>query len=313
VNDRDIDGSAAAVQQTGRQVAAREWLLRAGTRLLSIRDKLEPARGWRGLLILAVLLFLAGTAWSIQRMHLDWSDLDWEATGLALLLVVPAIWFNAVELQLCARAAGQSMGAGQALYCSNVATLSNLLPLPASLIVRGGALMQRGASLAVSSQIVLAAGAIWLAMAGGISAVAVLRGPAGAVAGLGGLAAVAFIARWIAKRSSARVAWGFIVVRMTLLGLMIARLYFCFEMIGLAVKPMDVAVYTVASILGSAAGVLPGGLGVSEGIAAALAVLVGAQAAAAFLAVGLNRVLGLLGSGLVVLWFLVTAPRRSRT
>jgi hypothetical protein len=307
-----LDPPATAIQPRRLSRLARAWLPKAGTRLLELRRAMEARREWRGFLILAVLLFLAGSALSVQKMGLAWSDLNWTATALALVLVAPAIWFNAVELQLCAQAAGKSIEPGSALYYSNVATLSNLLPLPASLIVRGGALMDRGASLAESSRIVLAAGAIWLAMAGAISAAAILPGLAGPIAGLIGLVAVGCIAFWIARRSSAQVALGFVGVRLLLLALMIARLYFCFEMVGVFVMPLEVAVYTVASVLGSAAGVLPAGLGVSEGIAAALAVLVGAQAAAAFLAMGLNRLLGLIGSGLVVLWFLVTAPTGSR-
>lgn len=266
------------------------------------------ARRWRGVLIVALVLFLAGSVWSIRELGVVWSDLDWTAGALALLLVAPSIWFNALELQLCARAAGNSMPLAQALCYSNVATLSNLLPVPASAIVRGGALVKNGASLAASGQIVLAAGLIWLAMAAGISAAAIIPGSGGLMAGAAAAGVAAGIAAWIARRSGIGVASGFVAVRVALLGLAVVRLHFCFAAIGVMLPPEDVAVYTVASILGSAAGIVPAGLGVSEGIAAALAVLAYASPAAAFLSIGLNRLLGLIGSAVVVLGFAWTAP-----
>lgn len=264
---------------------------------------------WRLLLVAALLVFLAGCAWSIQEMHLSWSRLEWRAGALALLFVAPSLWLNALELRLCACVLGQPLPMQRALFYSNVATLSNLLPLPGSVIVRGGALMRGGASLAASSQILLAAAMIWLVLAAGISAATLLPGVPGLAAGLGALLLVGAIAAWIARRSNVRMAIAFVTIRIALLALTIARLFFCFAMMGAAIAPGAVAIYTVASILGAATGIFPAGLGISEAIAAALAAIVGAAPAAAFLSVGLNRLLGLIGSGLVVLWFAVGQRR----
>lgn len=273
-------------------------------RLMSLQSQMAAARQCRGILAFGLLLFLAGTAWSATQMNLSWSRLNWTSVGMAMLLMMPSVWLNAVELQLCARVADGRMGMAQALRHSNIATLANLLPLPGSVLVRGGALMKSGASLRISGKIVVAAGLTWLGIATSISFAAAMPSEQGFFVAATALLPVIAIMRWVARRSGINVALGFIAVRLGLLAFMGARLFYCFAAIGVTTAPAEVAVYTVASVLGSVAGVVPAGLGVSEGIAAVLALLVESSPVSAFISVGLNRVLGFVASALIVLFFL---------
>lgn len=255
------------------------------------------------ILLTAALVFVVCMAWSVQALGLSLRALRWWPIAAVAALVPVSIWFNAIELQLCARAAGGRMSMPSALGHSTTATISNILPIPASIVVRGNALVQSGASLATSGKIILAAGLLWFFIATAISAFAILRPPAGALLGSGFLAAAFVICVWIARRSSVGVAAAFALIRAALLGIMIVRLYFCFAAINAPLPISETAVYALASILGSAVAVVPAGIGVAEGIGALIATASGGSPAAAFLSLGFNRVVGLVGSALVAFWF----------
>lgn len=255
----------------------------------------------------ALILFLVGLGWSFHEMKIDPSMLRWLPILFAVIFTVPSLWFNALELQLCARAAEARINITDAIGYSNIATWANLLPLPGSVLVRGGALVKNGASLARSGAVVVASGLLWLAIACGLSTAGIVwvRSSVEAAFMVGWIFLVPVCATvgWIWWLSDAMTALAFVAIRPVLLALMLGRLYWCFAAIGVSVGPVDVAVYSAASVLGSAAGIVPAGLGASEAIAAMLALFVGALPAAAFLSLGLSRVVGLACSGLAVLWF----------
>jgi hypothetical protein len=278
----------AAAQPRSASAIVHQWAAR-----------LKAARS--GIVAAALLLFCGGIAWSVSQLAIDWSDLRWLDLALAFALLTPALWLNALELQLCARATSNSLTLSQALAYSCSATLANLLPLPGGALVRGAALMKAGASLRDTGGIVFAAALLWLALAAAISALAISRSPAGIALAAAGLIGAAATLIWVWRRSGAGIACGFLAVRLMLLGLMIGRLSYCFGAIGAEVSLGDAAAYTVASVLGSAAGIVPAGLGVAEAIGAMLATLASASPAEAFLSLGLNRVIGLIGTALVVL------------
>jgi uncharacterized membrane protein YbhN (UPF0104 family) len=151
---------------------------------------------------------------------------------------------------------------------------------------------------------------MWLAMAFGISGYFLTAGwISGGITILSAILVIG-IAFWIEQRSSVATALSFIAVRGIMLLLLIARLYFCFIAINAAVALEEAAIYSVVGIAGTAVAIVPAGLGIAEGFGALIAEAAGADPAAAFLALGLNRILGLLGSGLVAafFWFRVEQP-----
>jgi len=69
-------------------------------------------------------------------------------------------------------------------------------------------------------------------------------------------------------------------------------------------------IFTAAGTIGNAATIVPAGLGITEGIASALALLMGVSPAAAFLVVAVNRLIGLCVAGIVVLHLAVARRKR---
>lgn len=83
--------------------------------------------------------------------------------------------------------------------------------------------------------------------------------------------------------------------------LTLLRLIIAFATFGVTIGWVDAALYAIAPTLGAAVAIVPAGLGVNEAIAAGLATLIAASSASAFLAIALNRVLGLVAGGAMVL------------
>ncbi len=262
------------------------------------------ARAWgrrhsRVILAVAAAAFVVGMALSVRQLGLDRESVRLGPLLLALALGGPAsVAAKALELQLCARAVARRVGFVDAVVVTSAATVANLLPVPASLAVRGGALVNAGAGLRETGVVLLLAGLMWLGMAIAVTGAAAGGLAGGVAAALGGVAALV-VAAMIARRGGAAVAGGFVAVRAALLGTLILRLWLCFAAIGAPLPAAEAAYYAVAGVIGNLAMIVPAGLGVSEGAAALMAQAAGGSAAAAFLALGLNRLLGLLLCGVI--------------
>lgn len=254
-------------------------------------------------------LFAFGIAYSFRALDLKVTEFNLSALVVVACFVPASILFNGFELQLCARVANQNLGLGKALGYGSMATIANLLPIPASILIRGGALVSSGAKVGQAGQIIVAAAAMWLVMAIGISGFFLTDGGfAGIITFLSAIL-VGLISRWIAKKSNPGTAVAFVAVRAIMLLLLVARLYFCFIAINVAIAFEEAAIYSVAGIAGTAVAIVPAGLGIAEGFGALIAEAAGSDPAAAFLALGLNRILGLLGSGLVAGFYWLKAVR----
>ena len=71
------------------------------------------------------------------------------------------------------------------------------------------------------------------------------------------------------------------------------RLLLCLLAIHVGSEFAQAAVLSVSAVVGSAVALVPAGLGIREGVAAALSPVIGLAAAAGFLATFINRLLGL--------------------
>ena len=87
-------------------------------------------------------------------------------------------------------------------------------------------------------------------------------------------------------------AAGLLALRIGMLGIVALQLLLCFRALGADAVLADAALHAIAPVVGSAVGIVPGGLGVSEAIGAALALLASASPAMAFAALALNRIAG---------------------
>ena len=131
------------------------------------------------MLALAGVLFVGGFAWALASADIAFSTIAWNWVGGAIALGFAGVVLNGLELSVSAKAIGRRFPAGEAIHLSSVGILSNLLPVPASALVRGAALVARGATLAQSGRILLYVGLLRLAVAGAITGAALLGGPLG--------------------------------------------------------------------------------------------------------------------------------------
>jgi hypothetical protein len=220
---------------------------------------------------------------------------------VSAILVCPlAVVANAAEFTATARALGRRVGPSEALRVAVLSSAANLLPLPGAVAVRTHQLRAVAGTRAAFG-VTAAAGICWLGtalVAAGAADVVVNGRAAGAAViatGAVGVGAAAVLVRRAAGDDPVRRrAWWWIwgcEVGQVAVGT--ARLALAVAALG---HPVDLAQslgLAVAPVAGSAVGVLPGGLGVREAIAASIAALVDLPAAIGGAAAAVDRLLGL--------------------
>ena len=248
----------------------------------------------------AIVCFTLFFAVSIVRLELRFSEIGWGWLGLAAAVMPFALLMNAQELVLCARGTANGLSIPKALAYSSAATLANVLPIPAGMALRAKALVDTGMGWTQGGVMLLAAGMLWFAMALVSVGLALLPGSVGLTCLAVGTLASIVITGWIAHRISLRTGIGFLVVRAIMLLLIAVRIQLCFLAIGQSISLKESAIFTLAGVVGNGVMIVPSGIGIAEGVGAALADLVGKMPAAAFLALAVNRLLGLAGSAIVM-------------
>ena len=242
----------------------------------------------------AILVFVGLLAVFAAQLGLRFADLRGDAVVLAFLTVPFGMALNALELRLCVRATGRDLPFGAAFLHSSVATLANILPLPAGLAWRAKVIADGGAGAVTIGRILLLAGLLWIALSTLCVALALLVGAHGATGlALLALAAVASlaVAGIIAWTATPLVAAGFVAVRVAAIAVVVLRIDLCLLAIGVEVPMVEAAIFALAGVVGNAVGFVPAGIGVAEGVAALLATLVTVAPAAAFVALALSRLL----------------------
>jgi hypothetical protein len=279
----------------------------SGEMLDRLTGAVRAANGWiarnrRLFLVPALALFVGGTALCVATLELSLSDLApfWLA---ALIAMVPLSFvYAAVNLKFVAASAGREIRYAPAFKVSAIAQFSELLPVPAGALVRGNALVQAGVSIGDAAKLVLVSALLWVSTGAIVTGYVIgLVAPAGLIlAGIGSAVLIA-CAAWFWRFAGLKYALGAIGLRIAGLGITALRIVLAFRALGLEVAPLEAVPLAFATILGSASLLAPGGLGVSEALAATLAMTLAVSAQSAFLAVGLNRIVGLAFSGLVTL------------
>ena len=183
-----------------------------------------------------------------------------------------------------------------------------LLSFPGGALVRGAAMMSHGSGAASAAAHVTVNAVLWIACAALAAAFSLgITNPVAMTIGAGGLTGVVGCSWWLATRAGIGVALAALALRM--IGLVFAglRLLAAFMAIGIVTGFIDLYPFVFATILGSAASIAPGGLGISEIVAAGIATLSTIPPEAAFVAVGLNRVIGFavsgIATGIITLFF----------
>lgn len=269
-------------------ISIREWIGRF------VRWEPPPAVR-RVALALAALIFVAATAGALRALPPLDPDPRWLVLAGVLALFVPVV--NAAEYMLAGRWLGVRVGTRRALGVTVMAAVANLAPLPGAVVVRGKALLEEGTGAGETARVLGVIGAGWvtvaLIVAGG--GVAVGGRPAsGALLLALGMAGLAFVPLLLPDESRTR---GNVVVLilLELAGVTLQALRLAVILIGLGYQGrfLQTLVLPAAGALGNAAGVVPGGLGLRELLAGALAPLTEMTVAEGITATATERVLNL--------------------
>ncbi|MEM7665730.1 MAG: hypothetical protein AAF250_07710 [Pseudomonadota bacterium] len=287
------------------------------SRLLGLASAMKQAvRRYRGFIVaLAAVLFVVGLAFSIDRLELALSDIDPFYIAISALIIIPvAFLYGALNLTVMARGAGIAIPFAKAFKVSCVAQFAEFLPIPGGALVRGGAMMQHGSGALSATTHVVVNALLWVACAAFAAAFALgWNEPVSVAIGVAGIFGVVTCTAWLAARAGIAIAIVALAMRMAGLVIAGARIFAGFLAIGVAVKYLDLYPFVFAAILGSAAAIAPGGLGISEAVAAAIATLSTVPPEAAFVAVALNRLIGFGVSGVAtgIIWMLARRDENS--
>jgi uncharacterized membrane protein YbhN (UPF0104 family) len=294
----DEQSEAVPLSRSSRLIAAvvarREQLTSAGRRSL---------RAERAMLAGAVLLFIGATVLAARHLPRVHSHPHYALLVLAGVLGVPAAAVvNAAEYVAAGRALGHRIGPMHAARVSTVATAANLLPIPGAVIVRARALRVLGTNYRKSLAVLGGIGVVWLATTGVLAGGVLLfdrehfaLGSAFIAAGLvSGIGAYGLIRIPIPADRAPRWFAGIVLIEIASVVVFAIRFALVLDGLGFHTAWSQTFTLTISTAAASAVGILPGGLGLREVLAAALAPLVGLPAAVALFAVSVDRIIGLI-------------------
>jgi hypothetical protein len=185
----------------------------------------------------------------------------------------------------------------KALEITLLGSAANLLPLPGSTMVRVAALKAAGAPLLKGTSSTIVVGVIWISVAFGYSGTWMLVTASGLIAylflAIGALVLLGCLIWWRLLDGGYFLLLWVLVTRLMLVIVDSARLFLCFAALGVDASFAQASGLAVAGVLGSAVSIVPAGLGVREGVAAAISPIVGLAASFGFLSAFLNRLAGL--------------------
>jgi len=268
-------------------------------RLERLRAAAARARPW--LLPVAVVAFVVTAVLAVRALP-DGLELRWWPIVVSALLVSPlSTAANAAEFAATARVLGRRVRGREALEVAVLSSAANLLPLPGAVAVRTHRLRE-AAGYRKAFGVTAGAGVCWLGTAlaaAGIADLVVHQRVGAAVpiaAGTVALVAAAITVRrsTAADDPGARRAWWWVwAAEVGQVAVGTARLALAVAAIGSPVTVAQGLGLAVAPVAASAVGILPGGLGLREAIAASIAALVELPAAVGGTAAALDRLLGL--------------------
>jgi len=258
----------------------------------------------KAIFYMAFAAFVIGLYFTSNALDLTFKDLELEPLLAIIFITQPLlILFNSLEFKLCGRAVGVDMSLRDSIYIGSSASLANILPLPAGLLVRGGSLVQRGGKMGLVSKILLVAGIMWMGVAMTLSGAAISGSSISLIVTILGVVMVLALMAYVTLISQFRIAFGFLLIRVIMVVIFAIQLKLCFAVLGESISFRGSAVYVVSGIAGAVVSIVPAGLGLTEAMGAFLAKLDGASPAFAYIVLSLNRLLGFATVGLTFFLF----------
>lgn len=273
------------------------------------------------MLAAAFVLFVVGSIFAVRGLPDVEQEPRWELLAVVALVGVPlALALNAAEYQVTAAIVAGRVPFAAALRVGVLATAANLLPVPGAVLVRAHAMRGLGASY---GKIALATGAVGLCFVGvpclaasGLLAASGQPVFAALLAAAGVLllaVALALLTVELGSRTGVRLvlaaaarAAGAVLVKA-------GRVYLILIALGYEAGATEALTLTIGAVIATALGFVPAGLGVAEGLSAALSPLVGLSAAVGFVATAVDRLISMVGLALIGGGMLLLERRSGKT
>lgn len=263
----------------------------------------------RWLLLACGAAFVAMTVSALRSLPDDGRSLNpWLVLILAGVTAPATILANAVEYRLIGALLRHRLTLRHSVRVALVAAVANYLPAPGGVAVRAAALTRAGSTVRSALTVNGAAAAVWLGLTGLTCGAALAVGTdrvgpgvlafGGGAALLGSATALLWRRDPVAARGSVAAL---VAVELTVVLLSGARVFVSMRAIGQEVSAGAALGISAATVLASAIGIAPAGLGLREGIAALLASALGVPASAAIAASAIDRVAAQVGMAVVAL------------
>ncbi len=284
--------------------------------VLQLRSRLVRASPStkRALVIAAWSIIAVGVLLALRKSPVLPSHYNWAYIAVLIAASAPlSLSCNAAGLIETAHILAKDYKFPSALLVVTTGTIANQLPIPASFAMRVGAMRATGAGLFESFDATVSVSLIWLGSATCAASIA------GYLLGANNTAVLLLLAAFSAylygiwrlgKHSRHRFA------KIALLGVALslieaARLFVGFRAIGIHASFIECILLSAAGAL--AITVVPGGLGIREFGAAALAAFTTVTPAQALIAATLSRIAGLLSAGILLVFLQITRKDATRT
>lgn len=249
-------------------------------RLIELVVRVRDARTHPAVYVFAVAVFIAFGLLALSRFPSDEVEDPTLWPVLVLLFVaVPAnIVVNSLEYRLQARIVDLDVAPIRAIRVSILATASNMLPIPGSILVRTSSLIDHaGAKRASGTSVSI--GLVWLGVTLVPAALAISLTSGLAFGLLLGVVGIVVLSAGCFSIARMTTTWRsllarLLVVEATTVAIAGVRFWLVLRSVGFRADLEQLVPLTMAGALASASGFLPAGIGVRESAAAGIAAIV---------------------------------------
>ena len=242
--------------------------------------------------LIASLFFLSGVGYSLSKNPQYLNEAQLRPLLWTIFLAFPTIALSAMSFLLSGLLIDRNVGHRKALEVTILGSAANMLPLPAGTLVRVAALKNTSNRYRDGIIATMIATLIWVGVACTYAGLMLVwQGDPAPPMGwmfIGSGAVVMFMAAAMARRKPL-VFFLLLIIQLSIILVEAGRILFCLLAFGMPASFLQASVLTVSGVAGTLVGIVPAGLGVSEGVGALLAPLAGLEPEAGFMAVALNR------------------------
>lgn len=247
--------------------------------------------------LIAAIAFVIGLYLSYLQQPTVFNKLDWTYVALIYIAILPCVaLINAVRFRVTARAMNVNYSLSQSFAIAVYSTVANMLPLPGGLFVRMANLKNEENTYKNTAVVSINVSALSAIVSLVIASLAYASFSPGLIpwcisAGflLGALIVLILLQTTVLKGKITALV--LVEIGSTLLDAI--RIYLCFLIIHAVCGLEQSLILTSASVVGSAISLVPAGLGVKEGAAALIATQIAIIPSSAYIALSLNRIIGL--------------------